>query len=133
MTEAPIHTDLGSAELIEFSLKRGEGHLSNTGALVATTGARTGRSPADRFIVDEPSSSNDIEWGTVNRPISADIFSALWGKVSDYLCTKERFVSHSLNCPLVIAETTALVTGIGNLLPVPAVPPPPPVQPVLTR
>ena len=94
MTEAPIHTDLGSAELIEFSLKRGEGHLSNTGALVATTGARTGRSPADRFIVDEPSSSNDIEWGTVNRPISADIFSALWDKVSDYLCTKERFVSH---------------------------------------
>ncbi len=85
MTEAPIHTDLGSAELIEFSLKRGEGHLSNTGALVATTGARTGRSPADRFIVDEPRSSNVIERGALNRPISADIFSSLWEKVSDYL------------------------------------------------
>ena len=94
MTEAPIHTDLGSAELIELSLKRGEGHLSSTGALVATTGVRSGRSPADRFIVDEPSSSIDIEWGTVNRPIKADIFDALWVKVSDYLCTKERFVSH---------------------------------------
>ena len=94
MTEAPIHTDLGSAELIEFSLKRGEGHLSNTGALVATTGVRSGRSPADRFIVDEPSSSNDIQWGTVNRPIKTEIFDALWVKVSDYLCTKERFVSH---------------------------------------
>lgn len=94
MTEAPIHTDLGSAELIELSLKRGEGHLSSTGALVATTGVRSGRSPADRFIVDEPSSSIDIEWGTVNRPIKADIFDALWVKVSDYLCTKERFISH---------------------------------------
>lgn len=94
MTEAPIHIDLGSAELIELSISRGEGHLSNTGALVATTGERSGRSPADRFIVDEPSSSDDIEWGSVNRPISADIFDALWTKVSDYMAARERFVSH---------------------------------------
>ncbi|MDG0969721.1 MAG: phosphoenolpyruvate carboxykinase [Porticoccaceae bacterium] len=94
MTEAPIHIDLGSAELIELSIKRGEGHLGSTGALMATTGERSGRSPADRFIVEEPSSSEDIEWGAVNRPISSAVFDHLWAKVSDYIASKERFVSY---------------------------------------
>ena len=94
MAEAPIHTDLGSSELVEIAIQRGEGRLGSTGALVTTTGQRSGRSPADRFIVDEPSSSDAIDWGSVNRPISADIFDALWGRVSDYLADKERFVSH---------------------------------------
>lgn len=94
MTEAIIHTDLGSAELIEIALKRGEGRLSNTGAFLATTGDRTGRSPGDRFVVDEPSSSDDIDWGPVNRPFDADKFDALWERVSSYIAEKERFVSH---------------------------------------
>ena len=94
MTEAPIHIDLGSAELIELSIKHGEGRLGSTGALMATTGERSGRSPADRFIVEEPSSSEDIEWGAVNRPISSAVFDRLWAKVSDYMASKERFVSH---------------------------------------
>lgn len=94
MAEAPIRTDLGSSELVEIAIQRGEGRLGSTGALVTTTGQRSGRSPADRFIVDEPSSSDAIDWGSVNRPISADIFDALWSRVSDYLAGKERFVSH---------------------------------------
>ncbi len=94
MTEAPIHIDLGSSELVEIAIQQGEGILSSTGALVTTTGERSGRSPADRFIVDEPSSSDSIDWGSVNRPISADIFDALWNRVSDYIADKERFVSH---------------------------------------
>ncbi|MDG1164084.1 MAG: phosphoenolpyruvate carboxykinase [Porticoccaceae bacterium] len=94
MAEAQIHLDLGSSELVEIAIQRGEGRLGSTGALVTTTGQRSGRSPADRFIVDEPSSSDAIDWGSVNRPISADIFDALWSRVSDYIADKERFVSH---------------------------------------
>ena len=94
MAEAPIHIDLGSSELVEIAIKRGEGRLGSTGALVTTTGERSGRSPADRFIVDEPSSSDSIDWGSVNRPIAADVFDALWHRVSDYMADKERFVSH---------------------------------------
>jgi phosphoenolpyruvate carboxykinase (ATP) len=94
MTEAPIHSDLGSSELVEIAIQHGEGRLGSTGALVTTTGQRSGRSPADRFIVDEPSSSDAIDWGSVNRPISATVFDALWSRVADYMADKERFVSH---------------------------------------
>ena len=51
-----VHANLSVAELVETSLKRGEGHLAANGALVAVTGARTGRSPKDKFTVDDADS-----------------------------------------------------------------------------
>ena len=84
--------NLSSAELIERAVKRAEGVLDKNGALVVETGARTGRSPNDRFIVKEPSTEQDIDWGKVNKPFDADKFDVLWKRVEDYLNTQEYFL-----------------------------------------
>ncbi|HBG36766.1 MAG TPA: phosphoenolpyruvate carboxykinase (ATP), partial [Treponema sp.] len=60
-----VHWNLTVPELVEASLKRGESVLSNTGALSVETGKYTGRSPKDKFIVDEPSIHDEIAWGSV--------------------------------------------------------------------
>jgi phosphoenolpyruvate carboxykinase (ATP) len=87
------HVNLSSAELIELAVAGGEGHLAANGALVVNTGLRTGRSPKDRFIVDEPSTRSRIDWGSVNLPFDAERFEALWTRVEEYLEGREHFVS----------------------------------------
>ena len=86
------HHNLPVGSLVERAVTRGEGFLSNTGALVVKTGKYTGRSPEDRFIVDEPSVHNEIEWGKVNKPISQEKFDALYSKVTAYLQRREIFI-----------------------------------------
>jgi phosphoenolpyruvate carboxykinase (ATP) len=88
-----VHINPTRSQLVEIALQRGEGRLTANGALVALTGARTGRSPADRFIVKEAGSQADIEWGSVNKPFDAGAFDALWGRVEAYLADKELFMS----------------------------------------
>lgn len=77
--------NLSVSKLVEKALERKEATLSSTGALRATTGRYTGRSPKDKFIVAEPSIMDDIAWGNVNRPIEEDKFNKLLDKVLTYL------------------------------------------------
>ena len=64
-----VRKNLSAAKLVEKSLSRKEATLSSTGALRATTGKYTGRSPKDKFFVAEAYIMDDIAWGNVNRPI----------------------------------------------------------------
>lgn len=87
-----VYRNLSPAVLTEKALERGEGLLSDTGALVVTTGKYTGRSPNDKFIVDTEGVHNEIAWGKVNRPISREKFNAIKNKVTAYLQGREIFV-----------------------------------------
>ncbi|WLR41180.1 phosphoenolpyruvate carboxykinase (ATP) [Bacillus carboniphilus] len=80
--------NLPVSRLVELVLERNEGILTSTGAIRATTGKYTGRSPKDKFIVEEESVKNKIDWGSVNQPISEEIFEKLYTKVIDYLKAK---------------------------------------------
>lgn len=82
------HQNLSVAELVEKVLSREEGVLSSTGAIRATTGTYTGRSPKDKFIVKDEESQDHVEWGSVNQPISEEKFENLFHKVIDYLETQ---------------------------------------------
>ena len=57
--------------------------------LVAETGKYTGRSPKDKYMVEEESSKDKIDWGKVNQPISSEIFDNLYVKVINYLKEKD--------------------------------------------
>jgi phosphoenolpyruvate carboxykinase (ATP) len=84
---------LNNEELIAEAVKNNEGVIASNGAFSTSTGPRTGRSPNDRFIVDEPTTSNLIDWGEINKPFNAQKFDLLWDKVEKYLDSKNRYTS----------------------------------------
>jgi phosphoenolpyruvate carboxykinase (ATP) len=83
-----------SEELIVEALRNNEGIIASNGAFSTTTGERTGRSPNDRFIVQEATTSDLIDWGDINKPFESNKFDLLWDKVEIYLTKKNRYVSH---------------------------------------
>ena len=91
---AEVYRNLSPSDLIKRSLESGEGVLADSGALRVTTGKNTGRSPHDKFIVDEPEISDQIWWGEINRPFKPEDFERLHQKA----------VSHVRNRPLYIFD-----------------------------
>ncbi len=87
-----VYRNLEPAQLVEHALRRGEGQLSNTGALCVRTGKYTGRSPNDKFIVDSEGVHDDIAWGKINVPTTQAVFDALYEKMVAYLQNREIFV-----------------------------------------
>lgn len=79
------------AKLYEEALQNEKGSaITSEGALVAMSGKKTGRSPTDKRIVDNPGSSADIWWGNVNIKLQDLVFDINRERAVDYLNTKER-------------------------------------------
>jgi phosphoenolpyruvate carboxykinase (ATP) len=91
-TTGPVHWNLSAPALYEHAVRRGEGSLAKDGPLVCLTGAHTGRSPNDKFVVKESSSDGHIHWGKVNRPMDPQKFAVLKQDMLAYLSNKELYV-----------------------------------------
>lgn len=81
---------LSVPQLVEKVLSRNEGELTASGAVKAVTGKYTGRSPKDKYIVEEASVKDKIDWDN-NQPISEEVFDKLYLKVTEYLKQKDEF------------------------------------------
>ena len=86
---ANILRNLSTPRLIEIALERGEGQLASNGTLVVSTGARTGRSPNDKYLVDTPDIHDNIWWGKVNQPISEQGFDELLSIATQYISSRK--------------------------------------------
>jgi len=91
-TQGNMQFQLTVPELIERALARKEGNVTATGAFQVFTGAYTGRSPKDKFIVTEPSVMDKVDWGQVNQPMSTEHFDRLYELAMTYMQDKELFV-----------------------------------------
>ena len=78
-----IYRNLPVESLIEDTLINNEGVMGLNGAVMVDTGTYTGRSPNDKYFVDEPSSSDNLWWGPINRRVDESIFNELYEKVKE--------------------------------------------------
>ena len=87
-----IYANLSVPELVEFSVIRKEANMSATGALSVFTGKFTGRSPDDRYIVEDNITKKNINWGKVNHPISEQNFDIIFERMKKFVRNKELFL-----------------------------------------
>src|SRR6185503_15997875 len=93
-----IHWNLIAPELMQAAARRSEGDFAEMGPFVAITSPHTGRSPNDKFVVREPQSERDVDWGKVNQPYPPEKFEALLADVRAYLNDREELFVQDLYC-----------------------------------
>lgn len=96
---ATQYWNLTSAELVEETIKRGQGLLNDTGALAVDTGEFTGRSPNDKFIVKDAITADAVDWSSkFNLAVEPSVFDNLYAKVTGYFAGKDVFVRDCSAC-----------------------------------
>ncbi|MEN8787855.1 MAG: phosphoenolpyruvate carboxykinase (ATP) [Flavobacteriales bacterium] len=90
--------NLTPADLTEETILRGQGVLSDTGALVINTGEFTGRSPKDRFVVCDENTEDSVWWGDINIKFTPENFDKLYGKITAYLTGRDVYVRDAYAC-----------------------------------
>ncbi|EKO76922.1 MULTISPECIES: phosphoenolpyruvate carboxykinase (ATP) [Leptospira] len=87
-----IFHNLSYDEIYEHEKRNGETVVSSNGTMMVDTGIFTGRSPKDKYFVDEPSSNGNIWWSHINFKVSEAIFDELYKKCVNYLSHKKLYV-----------------------------------------
>ena len=87
-----VYWNLPDEALYEEIIFRNEGKLTKQGPIVVHTGKHTARAVADKFVVQEESTKNNIWWGMYNRPASSEKFNQMMGRVRAYCQGEELFV-----------------------------------------
>src|SRR5215470_82932 len=91
ITVEEIHHNLPPSQLYEHAIRfEKDATIAENGALVAYSGVKTGRSPADKRVVKSPDSENDVWWGSVNIPLDEHSFAINRERAHDYLNTRDR-------------------------------------------
>ena len=88
-----MNANLPINELIDIAIAKKEGIIASNGALVVTTGKRTGRSPADKFIIDDSITHDAVNWNSDSQPIEAEKFNRLWQESEEYLKGKDIYTA----------------------------------------
>jgi phosphoenolpyruvate carboxykinase (ATP) len=93
-----VHWNLIAPELFQAAARRNEGEFADMGPFVAVTTPHTGRSPNDKYVVRESKSEQDVDWGKVNQPLSADQYKLLLGDVQRHLNDQPELFVQDLYC-----------------------------------
>jgi phosphoenolpyruvate carboxykinase (ATP) len=93
-----VHWNLVAPDLMRAAARRGEGEFTDLGAFVAITAPHTGRSPNDKFVVREPGTEKDVDWGKVNQPISPEHYALLRADLQAYLDKRDELFVQDLYC-----------------------------------
>jgi phosphoenolpyruvate carboxykinase (ATP) len=86
-----LHANLTAPQLTHHAVRRGDARFSEDGALIVRTGVHTGRSVADKFVVDEPETTAEVNWGAINQRIDPGHFAMLKRRVQAYLQGRDLF------------------------------------------
>ena len=98
ITSKSVHYQCSPDQLHAKTIALKQGVEASSGALAINTGEFTGRSPKDRFIVQDAITKDKVWWGDINIPFSPSGFDKLYNKVITYLNTKELYVRDSYVC-----------------------------------
>ena len=99
LTHLPnVHYQYTPEQLIQQTVALGQGTVSDTGALVISTGAFTGRSPQDKFVVRNADTDSTVNWNEFNNPISEENYNTLYTDMLAYIDNKELWVRDCIAC-----------------------------------
>ncbi len=104
-----LNWNLEVDQLTKICMSNTQGSLTNKNVLSIKTGEFTGRSPKDRYIVKDKTTSDSIYWGDINIPIDTKYFDDIYTRMKKYISNKELFLRNVYACSSKIHKVSITV------------------------